>query len=204
MGLGYFRQVRLQRRLTPRRRAAFALLGALLAMLLPAQAFAQVGTSDSDSANAQAAVLDPGSVANLADMDFGQIAQSNSAGTITLTPSAAPTCTATGGLIRTGVCQAARFAIRGRRNNRVRIREIVGGQVTLNGPGGATMSVSNLTIGVSGMTSVNGANGWNFGNWRIDTQSGITEFWLGGRLNVNAAQPVGVYNGVVIIQIQFN
>lgn len=204
MGLGYFRQVRLKRRLTLRRRAAGTLLGALLALLIPAQAFAQVGTSDSDAANAQAAVLDPGSVANTADMDFGQIAQSNSAGTITLTPSATPTCTATGGLIRTGVCQAARFAIRGRRNNRVRIREIVGGQVTLNGPGGATMSVSNLTIGTSGMTSVNGANGWNFGNWRIDTQSGLTEFWLGGRLNVNAAQPVGVYTGVVIIQIQFN
>lgn len=204
MGLGYFRQERLQGRLTPRRRAAGALLGVLLAMLFPAQAYAQVGTSDSDTANAQVALLAPGSVANLADMNFGQIAQSNSAGTITLTPSATPTCAATGGLIRTGVCQAARFAIRGRRNNRVRIREIVGGQVTLNGPGGATMSVSNLTIGTSGMTSVNGANGWNFGNWRIDTQSGITEFWLGGRLNVNAAQPVGVYNGVVIIQIQFN
>ena len=203
MGLGYFRQVRLLGRLTPRLGAAVALLLALAVALLPSQALAQVQT-DSDSADAQVALLDPGSVANVQDMDFGQIAQSNTPGTVTLSPSGPATCTVTGGLIRTGVCEAARFAIRGRRNNRVRIREMNGGVVTLNGPGGATMTMTNLTIGVAGMTAVNGANGWNFGNWRIDTQSGITEFHLGGRLNVGAAQTPGVYNGAVVIQIQFN
>jgi hypothetical protein len=200
MGLGYFRQVRLHGRLTPRRGAACALLAALAFALFPSQAQA----ADNDSAEAQVAMLDPGSVANVQDMDFGQIAQSNTPGTVTLSPSGPATCTVTGGLIRTGLCEAARFAIRGRRNNRVRIREMNGGVVTLNGPGGATMTVTNLTIGVSGMTAVNGANGWNFGNWRIDTQSGITEFHLGGRLNVGAAQTPGVYNGAVVIQIQFN
>jgi len=64
--------------------------------------------------------------------------------------------------------------------------------------------VDNLTIGVSGMSTTNGANGWNFGNWRIDTNNGITEFWVGGRLNVNAQQRAGVYTGVMMIQIQFN
>ena len=79
-----------------------------------------------------------------------------------------------------------------------------GGVITLNRTGGGTMTVSNLTIGIAGMTSVNGANGWNFGNWRIDTNNGITEFWVAGRLNVNAQQRAGVYTGVLLIQIQFN
>jgi len=204
MGLGYFRQTRLQGRLTLRQRAACAVL-ALAALLAPAQAFAQaVGQYDSDTANAQVALLDPGSVANTRDMNFGRIAQSNNPGTITLSPAYTAVCTITGGLVRTGQCTSAEFSIRGRRNNKVRIREVNGGVITLNRPGGGTMTVSNLTIGISGMTSVNGANGWNFGNWRIDTNSGITEFWVGGRLNVGAAQPAGVYTGVLLIEIQFN
>jgi len=130
--------------------------------------------------------------------------QSNTPGTITLSPAYTAVCTITGGLVRTGQCTSAEFSIRGRRNNKVRIREVNGGVITLNRPGGGTMTVSNLTIGISGMTSVNGANGWNFGNWRIDTNNGITEFWVGGRLNVNAQQRAGVYTGVMMIQIQFN
>jgi hypothetical protein len=206
MGLGYFRQMRPQGRLTPRFRAVHALFAALALILFPTDAFAQaVGEYDSDAGRAQVALLASGSVANTRDMNFGQIAQSNSAGTVTLSPAYSATCTVTGGLIRTGQCTSAEFSIRGRRNNRVRIREINGGQITLNrAGGGGTMSVTNLTIGVSGMSSTNGANGWNFGNWRIDANNGITEFWLGGRLNVNAAQPAGVYTGVVMIQIQFN
>jgi len=204
MGLGYFRQQRLQGCLTLRQRAACALL-ALAALLAPSHGFAQaIGQYDSDQANAQAAVLDPGSVANTRDMNFGNIAQSSTPGTVTLTPAYTAVCTVTGGLVRTGPCVSAEFSIRGRRNNRVRIREVNGGVVTLNRPGGGTMTVSNLTIGVAGMTSVNGGNGWNFGNWRIDTNNGITEFWVGGRLNVGAAQPPGVYTGVMVIEIQFN
>ena len=204
MGLGYLRQVRLNGRLTLRQRAACALLASLAAILIPAQALAQVGTSDSDQANAQVAVLEPGSIANTRAMTFGQIAQSNTPGTVTLTPAYNAVCTVTGGLIRSGPCASAEFSIRGRRNNRVRIREVNGGVVTLNRPGGGTMTVTNLTIGVSGMTAVNGGNGWNFGNWRIDTNNGMTEFWVGGRLNVGSAQPAGVYTGVLLLEIQFN
>jgi hypothetical protein len=204
MGLGYFRQTRLHGRLSPRFRAAYALLAALTLILFPSHALAQVGTSDSDTAITQVAILEPGSVANTQDMNFGNIAQSNTPGTVTMTPADTAVCTVTGGLIRTGVCTAAEFAIRGRKNNKVRIREVNGGVVTLNRPGGGTMTVNNLTIGVSGMSASNGGNGWNFGNWRIDTNNGITEFWVGGQLNVGVAQPAGVYTGVMMIEIQFN
>jgi hypothetical protein len=187
----------------PSPRAACGWLAVLAFALFWTPAQAQVQT-DTGTARAQAAILDRGSVANVADMDFGQIAQSSNPGTIVLAPQANPPCTVTGGLIRTGVCRAARFSVYGKKNGRFRIRQNTGGQVTLNGPGGATMSLTNITFAASGMTSVNGANGWNLGNWRIDNNSGIGEFYLGGTLNVNAAQAPGVYNGVIVIDVQLN
>ena len=181
--------------------AGSALLAAVA--LAPVPALAQPQT-DTATARTQVAILAPGSVLKTADMDFGSIAQSNTAGTVVLSAANAATCTVTGGLIRSGTCRAARFDIRGKKNNRVRIMDINGAAVTLNGPGGATMQMTNLSFATSGMTAVNGANGWNFGNWRIDNPGGITQFWIGGTLHVGAAQPAGVYNGTLQIQIQFN
>jgi hypothetical protein len=183
------------------RMAGCAVLAAVA--LFPDQAQAQP-QSDTATAKTEAVLLDPGSVRKSADMDFGSIAQANVAGTVVLSANNAATCTVTGPLIRSGACRAARFDIRGKRNNKVRIKEMNGGTITLNGPGGATMFLTNLTFATTGMTSVNGANGWNFGNWRIDNGSGLTQFWVGGTLNVGAAQAPGVYNGTLVIQIQFN
>jgi hypothetical protein len=184
------------------RTAGCALLAA--AALVPSQAHAQMVQSDTATARTQAAFLTPGSIVKTADMDFGSIAQANVAGTVVLSPQDPATCTVTGPLIRSGACRAARFSIMGRRNMRVRIRENNGGTVTLNGPGGATMFMNNLTVTTTGMSAVGGGNGWDFGNWRIDTNSGITQFWVGGTLNVGAGQAPGVYNGTLVIQIQFN
>ena len=203
MGLGYFRRLRLPGCRMPSQRAAWAWLAALAFALFSAPAQAQVET-DTGTARTQVAVLDQGSVANVADMDFGQIAQSNNPGTVLMAPQANPTCAVTGGLIRSGVCRAARFSVFGKKNGRFRIRENSGGQVTLNGPGGATMSLTNITFATTNMTAVNGANGWNLGNYRIDNNNGIGEFYLGGTLNVNAAQMPGVYTGVIVIDVQMN
>jgi hypothetical protein len=182
--------------------AACALLTA--AGFLPAQAAAQTVPSDTATAKTQTVFLTPGSIAKTRDMNFGTIAPSITPGTVVLSPAQTATCTVSGPIVRTGVCTSARFAIRGKRNNRVRIRENNGGTITLNGPGGATMFLTNLTFDSTGMTSVNGGNGWDFGNWRIDAANGITAFWVGGTLNVGSAQPPGVYNGTLVIQIQFN
>lgn len=175
-----------------------AALGA--ALLTPGTASAR----DTASAQVQAAILTPGSVAKIADMNFGSILQSTSAGTIVMSAQAAATCTPTGTLLRSGTCKAAAFTIRGKRAEKVRIKENNGGVVTLNGPAGATMTMDTMTIGFSGMTATNGANGWDFGNYKITDPSGITTFYIGGTLHVGAAQAPGVYNGTLIIQIQFN
>lgn len=172
------------------------------AVLAPLPALAQQEGDDA-TAITQVAFLEPGSIANTRDMDFGQIVQPNAAGTVILPAGASPTCTTTGGLVRTGNCRAAEFSIFGRRNWKARLRT-VSNTVTLNGPGGATMLMDTVTMTYTGMSPANGANGWNLGRYNIDTNAGVATFWLGGTLHVNAAQAPGVYNGTVVIQIQFN
>lgn len=198
MGPEIFRQLR---RLARRLRGALPLAAALASLAAtPAQAQFQ----DSETAETQAIILEPGSILKVDDMNFGQIVPSTTGGSVTMTAAPSPTCTATGGMVHSGLCRAARFSIRGIRQQRVRIRMTGGSTVTLTGPGGATMTLNSITILAVGMTSVTGGAGWNLGNYRIDTQSGIADFYLGGRLNVAAMQAPGVYNGTINIQIQFN
>ena len=144
MGWGYFRQQRPRGRLTLCQRAICALL-ALLAFGLPAPALAQIDT-DSEIVDAQAAILVRGAMTNIADMDFGVLAQT-AAGTVTMTPSLTPTCSASAGIVHSGACQPAAFSIMFKKHDKNRIREMNGGVITLTGPGGATMTVTNLTIG---------------------------------------------------------
>ena len=198
MGSGSVHQPRPDRRRTLRRRAACGLLAAALLAPLPAQA-----QSDEDSAETQVAVLEPGSIANVADLDFGQIIQPSTAGTVILTPGLNASCSTTGGLVRSGVCRAAEFSIFGRRNWKARMRT-VGGSVILTGPGGATMTMTGISMASVSLTPSGNGNGWNLGRYNIDSTNGMATFWLGGTLNVGAGQVPGVYNGTVVVQIQFN
>jgi len=199
MGPEIFRQLRLRAR---RLRSAVPLAAALAWLAAAAPAQAQV--MDSETAEIQSIVLAPGSIENVTDMDFGQILPGTGGGAVTMSAAASPTCSVSGTVIHSGTCRSARFSIRGIRHQRVRIRVTNGGSVILTGPGGATMTLNSISILPVGMTSVNGGNGWNLGNYRIDTVSGITDFYLGGRLNVGGTQAPGVYNGTLNLQIQFN
>jgi hypothetical protein len=126
---------------------------------------------------------------------------------VTLVPSppSAASCNASVGLAHSGNCQAAVFTIRGKRNQRVRIRDAGNtGFITLNGPSGATMRMDTETITVNGMNASGNGQGWRFGNWLITDPSGNAYFWIGGTLHVGANQTPGVYNGTFTVQIQFN
>lgn len=204
MGLGYFRQLRPHGHLTPRLHAASALLALATPVLAPAPALAQAA-SDSASADAQAAILSPGTMTKLADMDFGQIAQPSIAGNVTMSPNF-PACTPSAGILHLGGCQPASFAVQGRKNWLVRIREMNGGTILLTGPGGATMTVSMLSLGTTDMTPAPGGGGppGSFGRQRITTDSGAAEFRIGGRLNIAANQAAGAYSGTMTIQVLFN
>ena len=201
MGPGIIRLLR------PMTGVARLLRAVMLAVLVAAAALAQPASAQSKvaSANTTAIVLTPGSIVKTADMKFGNIVVGATAGTVVLTANVAPTCQPSAGLAHNGACQSARFVVRGKKSQHVRIQDLGNtGIVTLTGPGGATMRLDTMTITASGMTANGQGNGWRFGNWRIDDASGIANFWMGGTLHVNANQAPGVYNGTLTIQIQFN
>lgn len=199
MGPEIIRQPRL---LARRHRGACALLAVLAgaSATMPAQA----QTLDSETADTAATILTPGSVVKTADMDFGSVAVAATGGTVVMTAASTPTCTASADLVHTGACRAARFSVHGIRNWKVRVRDQVAGTVTLTGPGGATMTMTNFTIRTVGMSPSGGSGGWTLGRYNIDTANGTAEFYIGGTLNVAAAQAPGVYNGTFIVEVRFN
>lgn len=199
MGRGDLGRRRRTARRTSRLRASGRRFAALTLALIPTPGLAQ----DTVSSEARVAILGPGSIAKAADMDFGQIAQPGNTGTVVLTPTPTATCTTTGGLVRTGTCRAAEFIVRETGQGRVRIYEENGGTVTLTGPGGATMQITNFTLDVTDMTPINGAGG-SLGRFHITSSSGLASFRIGGTLHVAAAQPPGAYTGTLDMRVQFN
>ena len=197
MGPEIFRQLRRSAR---RLRGALPLAAALAWLgAVPAQAQVQ----DTETANTAAIISTPGTMIKVADMDFGQIIPA-AGGSVTLSPAGSATCTLTGSVIHGGTCQAARFVIQGIRTWKVRLKNQSGSAIVLTGPAGATMTLNSISIGRIGMTSIAGGGGWNLGTYEITANSGIAEFYLGGRLNVGAAQAPGVYTGTIEVQIHFN
>lgn len=157
------------------------------------------------TAPAQAAILTPGTIAKTADMTFGTITQPVVAGTVVMSASATPTCTVSAGMVHIGACQSAAFSVLGKKNQRVRLKDTNNGAVTLTGPAGATMQLTNLTIATSGLTSgAPGAGGFSLGSYTINTNTGFAAFWLGGTLHVAALQAAGTYTGTINLQAVFN
>jgi hypothetical protein len=203
MGLGYLRKTALRRRPSQLERAACALLAAVVLATLPAQARAQVA-SDSEIVDARGVILEQGTMAKVTDLNFGDIAMPGTAGTVSLTPAASAVCTPSFGLVRTGPCVAAQFAVFGRKNWLVRIRNMSGTPIVLTGPGGATMNVT-LNHAVGDMVAEPGGPSppGHLGRYRINSDSGLASFWVGGTLSVANGQASGVYTGTVTIQVLF-
>jgi hypothetical protein len=142
---------------------------------------------------------------NDADMDFGDIVPSASNGTVVMTPSATPTCTVTGGLVRTGPCKAAEFTGTAFSGAQLRVRRPNPNSITLTGPGGNTMTVTAFTLGSTAPTVYLGNPG-NSPNhrFRVDAADGSYTFYVGGTLNVGANQFPGIYNGAFEIDVSYN
>lgn len=179
------------------RLAAVALLGA--GPLLPCAAQA----SDTATADAGAEILPPVVFTGPGDMDFGTVTVDATPGTVVLSAAAASTCTTTGGLIHSGDCQAARFEGDVTFLFLLRVQQPPGNQITLTGPGGATMLLNNFTFGP-------GAGVWDLGQagaehrFLIVNFNGLFSFYLGGTLNVAANQSPGRYTGTLQLELNYD
>lgn len=182
-------------------RRAMAALACLCAGAFALPAAAQ----ESAAADAKAGVVQPLSLSKATDLDFGEIAV-NTAGTIVMTAGATPTCTVTGGLIKYGLCQNAVFEGYGQTGRTVRLK-VPGSQgITITGPGGATMKITNIstTGGTTlGPPSTGNASSNGFRRHRILSADGAFEFRLAGTLNVAAGQVGGLYTGTFDVEIAY-
>jgi hypothetical protein len=84
--------------------------------------------------DAKVSLIEPLTITKLSDLDFGDLVVTT-AGTVVLTPTTTPTCTATGGVVHTAECQPAVFGGVGQFNQRVRVRRPIGNAITITGPG---------------------------------------------------------------------
>ena len=177
---------------------------ALACVLLALAPFAPATAGTSDSANAVVALLAQGSITKTGDMDFGTIAPPNAAGTVVMTAQQLPTCTASAPLVHIGGCHSAQFGILYRNNKHVFIGDNSNGLITLTGPGGATMQVTNLTMSSSGLTGRTSNGNWDFGKWQVSDPNGFAQIFIGGTLHVAANQTPGDYSGTLTINVLLN
>ncbi len=166
-------------------------------------AFAWINPAQAQSQHAsdvRIAILEPLSITKVNDMDFGRIIGDVS-GTIVMTATASPTCTASAGLIQSGVCQPAEFGGAGPNNQRIRIRRPAGDTINLTGPG-ADMTITDFSFdGSPDLTLVQTNPQWT--RYRIASADGTFIFRVGGTLNVGANQAPGVYNGTFNIRLDY-
>lgn len=176
--------------------ALACLLFAGLTALPGAAHAAETGTS-----TASTILIQPLSIVKSEDLDFGTIIP-GTGGTVVLDPTLTPTCTTTGGVIRSGECQPAEFVGAGAVNQRVRVRIPPGAQMTVSNGAGATMLINNMSLNGSPDLLVVRENPRTF-RFRVQHPSGIFYFRIGGRLNVGANQAVGTYTGTFAVDIQY-
>jgi hypothetical protein len=176
-------------------RASCALFAAFAFAPLPAAAQVQ------DWALTRGEILDSMAVNNEADLDFGDLLPGAANGTVVLTPSAAPTCTPNNGIVHSGNCRAARFDGGASFLFPLRVTRPPGNQLTLTGPMGATMQVSNLTYA---MTTFHFPLAPTATEQRYLLLSPNFTLYVGGTLNVASNQRPGVYNGTFTLTFNYD
>lgn len=167
--------------------------------------FAASPAAAQETASAHAEIVPSLSLQSTRDLDFGQIAYT-AAGTVVLTAEDAANCTSTGGVLQHGACTAAVFEGYGQSGRTVRLKVPGAAGINLAGPGGATMSVTSITVNGSPalgppLTGNSSSNG--FRRYTIVSADGAFEFRIGGTLNVAAGQALGLYTATFVVEIAY-
>lgn len=145
----------------------------IVMLAFTAATFAQASTT----ATATATIITPIAISNTADMDFGNVASSATAGTVVLTPAGARSTTGGVTLPATiGTVSAATFDVTGESGFTYAIT--LPGVATTITSGGNTMTVGTWTSNPSGTGTLTG---------------GTSTLTVGATLNVGINQPAGTY-----------
>jgi hypothetical protein len=154
-------------------------------LALASVGFASNASAATAQADAEAQVLAALTVTLTGgELNFGNVAESGSGGTVTVTTAGVRSCTP--GLLCSGAVAVPSFDISGAPNAPVLVSFALN-TITLTGPGAATMSVdlvSSLNAGALDGT-------------------GDADFTVGGDLDVAAAQAPGAYTGQIDVQVLY-
>lgn len=162
---------------------------AALAMLVPAGS-AMAQSSTSANANATATIVTPITLTNTADLRFGEVVASGTAGTVVIT-SAGAKSTGGGVTALSGLPHgAAAFTVGGGANRTFSIT-LPAVAVTI------TKIASTETMTVDAFTSSLGSSG-------TLSAGGAATLNVGGTLNVGASQVTGNYSGEFTVTVAYN
>jgi hypothetical protein len=168
--------------------------------LVPLQAAAQQAQ---DHALIQSEILDPMTLQNDADMDFGDIIPGTANGTVVMTPNGNGTtaaCATNNGITRTGPCRAARFDGQVPFIFGLQITKPPGNQINLVGPAGATMRLHDFTFAKGSALMLGGS----LTDPNYFVIGGNFTVFVGGTLDVARTQRAGIYNGTFTLTFNYN
>ncbi|MDR3682758.1 MAG: DUF4402 domain-containing protein [Geothrix sp.] len=128
------------------------------------------------------------SLSKVTDLNFGSAIMSGTAGTVVLTPTGARSATGGVTLASGGLVGPATFTVTGDAAATYAIT--LPSSITLNGAGGATLTVSPVASTPSATGLLDG--------------TGQQTLAVGGTLNVAANQPAGAYSGTFNVTVAYN
>jgi Mat/Ecp fimbriae major subunit len=151
-----------------------------------------------DSATVSATVVQPIAIQKTSDMSLGNLLAGN--GTVTV--STGGVRSKTGGTpFMSGAPSPAKFAVSGAGNSTFSILT-ASSSTTLSGSPGGTMPISFI------VESVGGQNASAVGKTTSDSDSALSgghaTIHVGAVVTVAADQPAGVYNGTLIVTVNYN
>ena len=165
-------------------------IGATLHLAAGQEAGSYSGTFDlicdgfSDTTNVTITIAAPISISSSGDMDFGTMVTTGTAGTVTVTPAGARTCSAEVDCL--GGFPAAAFDVTGEAANTYSIT--LPSSATLTS-GGDTMTIDTFTDDAGATPTLSG---------------GSDTFNVGATLNVGATQASGTYSGTFSVTVNYN
>jgi hypothetical protein len=160
---------------------AFSIAGLALGSI----AFAQ--NTATATANATARIITPISISKTADLNFGDVVASGSAGTVVLSTAGARSTTGGASLGSGSAVSAAAFTVSGQGSATYAITLPASATVT-SGPN--TMTVNAFTSNPSGTGTLSGGGSQNLN--------------VGATLNVGVSQPTGTYSGTFDVTVTYN
>lgn len=155
-------------------------LAALAALAVATPAVAQ---QKSATATAKGVVLEPLTLTWVSDLDFGTVAGSAAAGTVSVDPDSALRASTGGVTLVPSAFSRARFDGLGQPAQTVGLTLTPPAGNVLVGPGGATVNVNSMTIDAAGTTRVLGG-------------SGAFTVYVGGTFGIAANQANGTYQAL--------